>query len=193
MCAFDGSYYYNSEVAKPAVTTFPYLLDSDVMRELICQKLGTPSVNGTISASSISSTNFFMLMVMSSSPEDAYDIIRTVMEAYPQVSRKVIGETQLVIKREPAIATEPYNSRGDWKHATVAAAGRGFVLGLAIILDMAAMRRTVIASTDMKRMLNLACLARIPNITLKKRKKQRSHRAAGTGFCVLRGVSHASA
>lgn len=175
----DYSYYYNSGVAKQAVTTFPYLLESDVMRELICQKLGTSSINGSISASSIDSTNFFLLTVTSSSAEDAYDIIRAVMEVYPQVSQKVIGETQLVVKREPTLATEPFNSSEDWKHATLAAAERGLLLGLAIILVMAAMRRTVIESTDMKKVLNLSCLARIPNITPKKRKS-----SAATGLLI---------
>ena len=57
-----GAYYANA-AAKQAVATFPYLLGSDVMRDLLLQELGTSGINGSISASTISGTNFMVLTV----------------------------------------------------------------------------------------------------------------------------------
>lgn len=163
------SYYYDNTAAQQAVSTFPYLLNSDVMREQIRQELDSPVINGEISASSVSGTNFFVLTVKSGRAEDAYDIIRAVMEVYPQVSRKVIGDTQLVIDREPILPTEPYN-RFAWHRTAAKGAAVGLLLGLVLLTTQAMLRRTVMSTGDIKKVMNLNCLTRVPNVTMKKRK-----------------------
>ena len=185
---FTYSYYYNNTAAKQAVNTFPYLLNSDVMRELLCLELGTSSINGSISASSVAQTNFFVLTVTSSSAEDAYRIIQAVIDTYPQVSRQVIGETQLTISREPTLASAPYNSFS-WQRSTAKGAVAGFVLGMLILVVLALLRKTALTPNDLKKALNLSCLARIPNIKLKQRKSNPNasllitHQEPDSAFC----------
>ena len=74
------SYYYDKAAAKLVTETFPYLLQSESTQELIRQKLGVNYINGSISSSSVADTNLFALTVTSSNPQDAYDIVRAVME-----------------------------------------------------------------------------------------------------------------
>ena len=163
------SYYYDKAAAKLVTETFPYLLQSESTQELIRQKLGVSYINGSISSSSVADTNLFALTVTSPSAQDAYDIINAVMEVYPQVSRQVIGETQLVITREPLLSFAPYNTLS-WKHSVIKGAAAGFLLGMGLLVLMAISRRTVLSTGDVKKISNLSCLARIPEVRVKRRK-----------------------
>lgn len=163
------SYYYDNSAAKQVVDTFPYILNTRLARELICQKLGTSYINGSITSTSMAGTNCFVLTVTSASAEDAYRILQAVMEVYPQVSRQVIGETQLSVSREPALASAPYNALS-WKRPVAMGVMVGALLGLGLLLVLALLRRTVLRSEDVQKMLNLPCLARIPTVQRKKRK-----------------------
>lgn len=163
------SYYYDNAAAQQLVETFPYILETRLTRELICQKLGTNYINGTITSRSMADTNCFVLTVTSTSAQDAYDILQAVMEVYPQVSRQIIGETQLSVSREPALADAPYNSLS-WKRPLVLGAALGAALGFGLIVLLSLLRRTVLRSEDVNKLVNLPCLARIPLVQRKKRK-----------------------
>ena len=162
------SYYYGNGAAKLAAESFPYLLDSDVMKELIRLKLGTDYINGTVSASSVASTNLFVITVESPDPRSAYDIIVAVMESYPQVARQVIGETQLVVSREPTVPVEPYNTF-EWSHRTLVGAAAGAAVALALLVLLGYTRRTVTSSETVRKLLNLKKLASIPKVSKKER------------------------
>ena len=163
------SQYYNKSAAQQVTDTFPYLLSSDRMQELLRQRLGTASINGSISASPIPDTSFFVLTVESPGAQDAYDILRAVIDVYPQVNRLVLGETQLVVNQEPSLPDAPYNS-DPWVRSAVKGAFLGLVLGLAVLIIAAALRRTVSSTGDVKRLVSLPCLASIPRTAPKRRK-----------------------
>ena len=74
------SQYYNKSAAQQVADTFPYLLTSDRMQELLLQRLGVTYLNGVISSSAIKDTSFFVLTVESPSPQDAYDILCAVID-----------------------------------------------------------------------------------------------------------------
>lgn len=163
------SQYYNKSAAQQVTDTFPYLLSSDRMQELLRQRLGTASINGSISASPIPDTSFFVLTVESPGTQDAYDILRAVIDVYPQVNRLVLGETQLVVNQEPSLPDAPYNS-DPWVRSAVKGAFLGLVLDLAVLIIAAALRRTVSSTGDVKRLVSLPCLASIPRTAPKRRK-----------------------
>ena len=163
------SQYYNKSAAQQVTDTFPYLLSSDRMQELLRQRLGTASINGSISASPIPDTSFFVLTVESPGAQDAYDILRAVIDVYPQVNRLVLGETQLVVNQEPSLPDAPYNS-DPWVRSAVKGAFLGLVLDLAVLIIAAALRRTVSSTGDVKRLVSLPCLASIPRTAPKRRK-----------------------
>ena len=164
----DYSYYYDNAAAKQVAETFPYLLSSDLMHELISQELGGAPINGNINASSVAETNFFVLTVTSKDSAEAYRIIRAVMNVYPRVSRQVIGETQLVVTREPVQASTPYNTFS-WKHSALKGGACGVLLSLLILFVTAITHRTAANADDVKKMLNLSCLSHIPYVKTKQR------------------------
>ena len=148
------SQYYNKSAAQQVADTFPYLLTSDRMQELLLQRLGVTYLNGVISSSAIKDTSFFVLTVESPSPQDAYDILCAVIDVYPQVNRLVLGETQLVVNQEPSLPDTPYNA-DPWVRSAVKGAALGVVLALAVLIVAAALRRTVSSTGDVKRLVSL--------------------------------------
>ena len=185
---YSNGYYYDNAAAKQAVSTFPYLLSSDVMRDLLLEELDASYINGSISASTISGTNFMVLTVTSTDAQDACDIARAVMEVYPQIGRKVIGDIQLVVSQEPSVAPEPYNSFV-WHSSVARSAVLGLVLGLGVLVLLGASRRTILNSGDIKKRVNLPCLAHIPAVSVKQRKQNKSagllitRQDSASGFC----------
>lgn len=167
----SSSYYYNNEAAKQAAATFPALLNSDAMRERLKLELGADYINGSISSAPVPGTNFLVLSVSSPSPEDAYAILNAVLKVYPQVSRLVIGDTQLSITDAATLPTEPYNPFS-WKPSAIRGAVLGLVLGLAILLLLSNLNQTVSTPENAQTLINLSCLAEVPNIRSKRRSRK---------------------
>ena len=138
------SQYYNKSAAQQVADTFPYLLTSDRMQELLLQRLGVTYLNGVIS-------------------------FCAVIDVYPQVNRLVLGETQLVVNQEPSLPDTPYNA-DPWVRSAVKGAALGVVLALAVLIVAAALRRTVSSTGDVKRLVSLTALASIPRTAPKRRK-----------------------
>ena len=162
------SYYYDNAAAEMVEATFPYILQTDVMKEKLLQELNTDYINGTISATSMESTNIFVLSVTSSNPSDAYTILRAVMTVYPQVSGPVLGETQFAVSKEPELPTQPCNELS-WKRPVAIGICGGVCISALILFVLAMARRTVVRADDVMKLVNLRCLARIPTTKRKRR------------------------
>ena len=162
------NYHYDNDAAQLAAAAFPYLLNSDVMKERLLLKLDTAYLNGTIEASSIPSTNFFVLTAKSADPADAYAMVKAVMEIYPQVSRLVIGSAQMVVSQEPTLPDTPYTTL-NWTRSAVLGAAAGALLGFLFLLLLAVANPTVITEKDIRQVVNLPCLAQVPNVRRKHR------------------------
>lgn len=169
------NYYYDNAAAGMVESTFPYILQSDVMREKLLRELNTSNINGSISAKSVEGTNIFILSVTSRNPSDAYTILCAVMDVYPQVSTQVLGETQISISREPTLPTVPYNAVS-WKQPTAIGVLAGILISGLILLMLSVLRRTVIRAEDVMKLVNLPCIARVP---LTKRKRRASGHQGG--------------
>lgn len=185
----DYANYYDFAAAKLAAETFPYLIRSEAMEQRLKQQLGVEHINGTITASSLGgSSNFFRMSVTSSDPNDAYDILRAVMELYPQLSRQVIGQTQLTVNREPVVPKTPV-APFSWYKNTALGAGGGLLIGLVLLFLPAWRSETVYKSAELKQYMNLPCLSCIPEVRRKKRTGDRTpallltHPGMDESFC----------
>ncbi len=164
---YTNTAYYDRATASQMATTFPYLLGTDLLRERIQEDLGRPYSAG-ISASSLSNSNLFTLTVTSRDPQEAYDVLVSVVNNYPEVSALVMGEVQLNMIDPPRLPTDPYNEMA-WMGATVKKAVFGLALGLGLLLLYALTRNTVRREQDIEGKLNQQCLAIIPQVQFKKR------------------------
>ena len=88
--AGGGYGYYDKATAEQLGKTFPYLIQSDLMRGKLCRAMGVTTLNGTITAQTVSDTNLFTIRVTSPSAQDAKAILDKVIELYPDVAGYVI-------------------------------------------------------------------------------------------------------
>lgn len=163
------STYYDSSAAKQVVSTFPDIISTEAMKELIAQSLGKETVYATVSAElAAENSNLFSLTVRSSDPQEAYDVLQAVMDNYPRVAAIVLGDTQIYVIEEATVPTNPANSRS-WKSGAVKGAMLGVGIVMAFILLAALSIHTVNSSDDLKNAVSIKCLGTIPYCRVKKR------------------------
>lgn len=165
--SYSYSFYYDTSTVKQMAATFPYILESNLLTDLIKNDLGVESINGSISASAIAESNLFTLTVTSSDPQDAYDILEAVMNHYSEVSAYVIGDTKLNMIEAPKVAETPYNEKSGF-HDAVKGAGAGLVLAMLIQLIYGRMRKTIRKEDEIRDVLNVQCLGVVPKVIFKK-------------------------
>ena len=61
---YSYSFYYNTSTAEQMATTFPYILESDLLTDLVKNDLGVTYINGSISASAVADSNLFTLSII---------------------------------------------------------------------------------------------------------------------------------
>lgn len=167
---FTSSFFYDSTTASQVGSTFPYLLNTEFMRDLILAQLDKGYINGSIRAEAKAATNLVELAVQSTNPQDAYDILNAVVASYPRAAVYMVDNPTIYMRRAPAVPTEPINS-----FSASGALSKGAVLGalagVGIILAIALVTRTVGSAEELKKIINLPILASFPQINLKKRNK----------------------
>ncbi len=159
--------FYDKATATQMAATFPHLLNTDILRERIREDLGR-NYSASVYPSSLADSNLFTLTSVSRDPQEAYDVLLSVVKNYPAVSAMVMGEVQLNMIQPPRLPVEPYNEM-TWLGATVKKAGFGLILGIGFLLLYALTRNTARQDKDVEGKLNQQCLAIIPQVHFKKR------------------------
>lgn len=66
---------YNQKAAEQIGKIFPYILSSDVLKQLVTESMGLEELPGTISSSVMEGTNLITVKAQSKSPQTAYDLL----------------------------------------------------------------------------------------------------------------------
>lgn len=162
------SFNYNETLAKQMANTFPHVIGSGIMNDIVINDLQRP-FGGSISAVAVANTNIFEVAVTSTSAQDAYDIIISIMENYPKVAEYIVGDTRMTVIEgsEPTLATRPYNS-GSYIKNVLIFAFVGIVIGIiAAFLDMR-FRRVILNREDIESTFNGKCICEIPEVKKKR-------------------------
>lgn len=166
-----GSSYYDSQATRQIVSSFPYIISSEAMTERILETLGTSSMGGRINAPTvIGDSNFYTLSTTSQDPQRALDLLNAVIENYPQVASFVVGSTQLSMLEEPTLPVVPSNQNNPLPSA-IKWGIIGGICGCVVIFLLAASRSTVQKPEDLQKDVNLRCLGEIPQVRLRRRRK----------------------
>lgn len=151
---------YNTATAEQMAKTFPYILTSGALSDMVMQELGI-SAMPTVSASVLENTNIFTLTVTSGDPQLAYDVLNAVIEYYPNVAEFVVGPTTMNLLDESGVPSAPANSR-NYGSAVKKGVAAGLVVWIAIVLLFALMRSTVHNEAELRNLLNLRCIGTLP-------------------------------
>lgn len=167
----DYGFAYSSGTVTQMARTFPYILGSDILQTIIKEDLGVSSLNGSISAQGVESTNLFILRVSSASQDDAYRILLSAIKNYPRVAEFIIGDTKLNMLSEPSVSQVPVNlvsRRSILKRGLMT----GILLSGALLLLYAILRRTIRKEGDIRTALNQKSLGVLPRVVFKRRKQK---------------------
>lgn len=159
------NFNYNPTLGSQMSATFPYILQSSILRDVIESDIGKP-INGTITASAFSTTNIFEIKVTSNSPDDAYEIVQAIIRDYPRVAESILGDTKIQVITPATKPEFPYNSKFYLRDAGYAAI-IGLFLGFVIVWIYTFTRKTVISKHDIRYKLNQDYLCELPFVNSK--------------------------
>lgn len=162
--------YSNKTTAEQMSKTFPYILKSGVLQQVVMDDLGLKSMPVTIQAESTADTALFTLSVTGSDPQLTYEVLQSVIENYPQVAEYIIGATRLTQMDESGVPTEPSNPPDYARQAKVGILA-GILLFAGFLFLYALGRRTVRREEDLKKRFSIPMLGSIPLVRHKKRGK----------------------
>ena len=168
---YSSSSYLNERTASQIVNTFPYILNSGLLQDMVAEDLGTDSIPGRISVETLGTTNMITILVTSSKAEDAYHILESVIEHYPEVAEAVIGEVKMNLLDMTDIP-ESASNPPSFKRNALKGALAGIALSLLFLMIYASTRNTIHEEEDFKKLLNVDCICAIPQIIFKKRGKE---------------------
>ena len=163
---------YVTSFAKQMSDTFPYVAESDNLRQAIAYDIGK-SVNADITADPVYNSNIIEVYVESDSANDSYEVMQSFLKTFPKISEYIIGDTRLNIIYESGKPTKPYNdSRLLWSVII------GFIAGLAIdfvIFYIWSMRiDTIHEKSDITYKLNSHCISELPHVNVKRNSKNKT-------------------
>ncbi len=162
------SYSYDTTTAEQLASTFPHILGSNLLQEIVCMELGVEGMPASVSASSVTGTNMFKLTTVGSDPQKTYDTLLSVIKNYPTVAKHVIGNIKMDMITAPVFPGGPSNSK-EIDENFVTGSTFGLLIGVIMIFVYAIFRNTIRTKDEIATELNSNALGTIPRVVFKKR------------------------
>ena len=161
------AFYYDRSTASQLEATFPSIIRSNILGDMIKNDMDISYIPASLSASSVKGANMFTLTARGTDKQSVYDVLVSAVKNYPIVSEYIIGSVKLDILTEPEYPEEPYNTPS---YARQALRGGliGAALGLFVLVLLTVSRKTVRSKEDIRTMLNQKTGGSIPEVTFKK-------------------------
>ncbi len=151
--------------------SLPYILDSQYMKNLVLDDLAMNSFPAEIRLESKELVNLFILTVRAGDAKTADLILNSVLKNCPRASIYVLGKISFEVLDQSGVADTPVNQLDLLREAAVGGL-IGAVLSGAVLALYLLTRRTIASEEDLKQYLSIECLASLPQITFKKRRKE---------------------
>lgn len=163
---------YVSSFAQQMGDTFPYVVQSDNLRQAIQYDLGR-SMNAEITANPVIKSNIIQISVESTSADDSYDVMQSFLKTFPRLSEYIIGDTRINIIYQSKKPTEPYNKFVVWSNL-FAGAVAGLIVNLVVFYLWSLRVEIIHDKNDVTYQLNSHSISEIPHITVKRNSKNKS-------------------
>ena len=160
--------WMDANAAMSMAQTFPYVISSENTNMLLTQELGRSYIGANISATAPTEVGMFTLVVTSSDAQNAFDVLKAVMKIYPMVASNILGDTQIVVLKEPLMPPSVPLNPNRAAHSALTTASTVFGAGVVLIFLFSLTRKTVHSAEDLRKLVNLKCLAYVPKVRLKK-------------------------
>lgn len=160
--------YYDNSTASQMAETFPFVLDTGLLREKVAEDIGVSVIASGIKAEVTENTNLLVISVTDRDAGMAYEILQSVVENYPEVSERLVGKVTMEMLDETGIPALPDYSP-DYGRKAGKGAAAGMAAGLLWSAFLVLTRRTVRKESDVHKYLNTRCLGSVPEIAFKRR------------------------
>ena len=97
----------NLTAAQNMADTLTNILNSEVLKKEVCKDLGLDEFDASVKANVISETNLLELRVTAKSPLLTFQITRSIIENYSELTQYVNEETIMQVLEEPYVPTKP--------------------------------------------------------------------------------------
>lgn len=165
---YAGNKNYEQKVAEQIGVVFPYILTSDVLREKVCEKMGTKTMPGSIECIGGSRYQSDHDPGKAASAGRAYELLQAVLACYPEILHPVTGVLKMELLDESGVPHQPDNIPDGRRVALEGAAG-GSLLFILIVLFGAMAKKTVRNREDLQRLTQIHYLGSLPKTRAKKR------------------------
>ena len=146
--------------------SLPYILQSDVMKNMVMEDLELSTFPARIELESKESANFYVLKVTSGDAGMAYSILQSILKKCPEVSVYVLGKIQIEVLDDSGIAARPWNYL-DKRMSLLKGASVGVFLWLVFAFFYTKTNHTIQREEDFKKYLSITCIAIIPKIVFR--------------------------
>lgn len=103
------SMYTNLNVTQQMAKTLSYIMNSDIIEDLVEEDLGVNKLNGRIQTSVTKDTNFIVLRVFGDTPKDTFDVMHSVLNHYQDLCEEVMPGAYVEILSMPLVPISPSN------------------------------------------------------------------------------------
>lgn len=163
------NFYYDASTAARLSSTFPHILNSNLLQEAVADDLNLSYLPVSLTASSVQGSTMFTISASGTDPQLTYNALLSAMENYPSIAKYVVGNIKFNIITSPVLPTEPYN-KPDYAKGVFKGIAYGLIIGFILLLCYAVLRTTIRTKKDIRANLNIKCLGVIPYIIKKNPK-----------------------
>ena len=163
---------YVSSFAQQMSDTFPFVVESDNLRQAIQYDLGR-YMNAKITADPVIKSNIIQVNVESSSADEAYDVMQSFLKVFPHLSEYIIGDTRINIIYQTGKPTEPYNKYIFWSNLFTGAVA-GLIVNIVIFYLWSLRVETIHDKNDVTYQLNSQSISEFPHVTVKRNSKNKT-------------------
>ena len=151
--------------------SLPYILQSQYMKNLVMDDLEITYFPAAISLESKEVADFFVIRVTSGDADMSYQVLNSVLKNCSKASVYVLGKITVDVLDQSEVPTVPVNYLNK-PVVLMRGAVIGFILCMLVVFCYALTKQTIQKEEDLKNHLNVSCVATLPQITFKKRRKK---------------------
>lgn len=159
----NTSVYIQSDENNDMLASFNNVITGTMMRDVIKTELNVDAVPGNISVQKVTDTNLIELTVTSSNAQDAYDVINCIINNYTQITSIVMSDMTMSVLDTPKLATAP-DETPNYIQSALKGTVYGCIIDIAILFIYVLVRHTVSSNEDVKNILHLSSITKIPLI-----------------------------
>ena len=132
-----------------------------VVQKKAAELLGEERFDGKLESTVLAETNFVTLSVTSDSPQKSYELLKAVLEAYPQVSDSVFDNVVISVLTMPEVPHSPSNRISTGNRILIVGGCALLVAGLIVVFSL--LRDTVKDEQDFKNKLEAKLIGSVPH------------------------------